>query len=261
MSAPVFLAAPGTLDSLAPGDTYLLDGDEGRHAGVVQRRRAGERIDVVDGAGRRLETVVAEVGAGRLDLTVIEARTEQSDGVQLVLVQALAKGDRDELAIEAATEAGVDAVLPWQAERSVVVWRGDRAAKSRARWVSTIKAATKQARRAWLPEVGQVVDGKALAATVAQVHAAGGVTVVLHEDAERPLAGVDLPLTHRLGAGGPVRRVLVVVGPEGGISDREVAALTGAGAILARLGPHVLRTSTAGPIAIALASQRLGRWG
>ncbi|SDD09545.1 16S rRNA (uracil1498-N3)-methyltransferase [Sanguibacter gelidistatuariae] len=259
MSAPVFLAAPGALFALAPGDTYVLDGDEGRHAGVVQRRGAGERIDVVDGAGLRLETVVAAVDAGRLELTVTATRTEAPDGVELVLVQALAKGDRDELAIEAATEVGVDAVQPWQAERSVVVWRGDRAAKSRARWVTTVRAATKQARRASLPAVGQVIDGKGLAATVAEVHAAGGLTVVLHEDAELPLAGLDLPAAG--GAGAPVRRVLIVVGPEGGISDREVAALTDAGAVLARLGPHVLRTSTAGPIAIALLSQRLGRWG
>lgn len=260
MSAPVFLASPGTLDALAPGDTYVLDGDEGRHAGVVQRRGAGERIDVVDGSGLRAETVVAAVGTGRLELTVTAVRAEKADGVELVLVQALAKGDRDELAIEAATEVGVDAVLPWQAERSVVVWRGDRAAKSRARWVTTVKAATKQARRATLPGVGQVVDGKGLAATVADVHAGGGLTVVLHEDATLPLAGVALPAVGT-DEGTPARRVLIVVGPEGGISDREVAALTDAGAVLARLGPHVLRTSTAGPIAIALLSQRLGRWG
>ena len=261
MSAPVFLAEPSSLADLAPGDIFVLDGDEGRHAGVVQRRRVGERIDVVDGAGRRAETVVASVGSGQLELSVTAVRTEPGDGVELVLVQALAKGDRDELAIEAATEAGVDAVLPWQAERSVVVWRGDRAAKSRARWVTTVKAATKQARRAHLPGVGQVVDGKALAALVAGVRAAGGVTVVLHEDAVLPLAGVDLPAVDPVAAAAPARQVLIVVGPEGGISDREVAALTEAGAVLARLGPHVLRTSTAGPIAIALLSQRLGRWG
>ena len=263
MSAPVFLGDPDGLAVLAPGDTYVLDGDEGRHAGVVQRRRVGERIDVVDGAGRRVETVVAAVGSGQLELSVTAVRTAVPDGVELVLVQALAKGDRDELAIEAATEVGVDAVLPWQAERSVVVWRGDRAAKSRARWVATVKAATKQARRATLPAVGQVVDGAALARTVADVRDAGGVAVVLHEDATTPLASIDLPAPDATaaGAGAPARQVLVVVGPEGGISDREVTALTEAGAVLARLGPHVLRTSTAGPIAIALLSQRLGRWG
>jgi 16S rRNA (uracil1498-N3)-methyltransferase len=273
MSAPVFLAEAGDLGSLAPGDTYLLDGLEGRHAGVVQRRGVGERIDVVDGAGLRLTCRVTAVQASEVTLQVVSVEREPSDGVSVVLVQALAKGDRDELAIEAATEAGVDAVLPWQAERSVVVWRGDRAAKSRARWVATVRAATKQARRASLPGVGDVVDAKGLAARTAQVVAAGGTVLVLHEEATLPIAQAALPA---LGAGAQepavqtpedsatgsdaLREILVVVGPEGGISERECTLLTEAGATLVRLGPHVLRTSTAGPIAVALLSERLGRW-
>lgn len=256
MSAPVFLAESGNLGGLTQGDTYVLDGLEGRHAGVVQRRGVGERIDVVDGAGLRLTCRVTAVQAAEVTLEVVESVQESTDGVSVVLVQALAKGDRDELAIEAATEAGVDAVLPWQAERSVVVWRGDRAAKSRARWVATVRAATKQARRASLPGVGEVVDAKGLAARTAQVVASGGVVVVLHEEATLPIAQVPLPPR----TGDAVAEVLVVVGPEGGISDRECTLLTEAGATLARLGPHVLRTSTAGPIAVALLSERLGRW-
>jgi len=276
MSAPVFLAEAGDLGSLAPGDTYLLDGLEGRHAGVVQRRGVGERIDVVDGAGLRLTCRVTAVQASEVTLEVVSVEREPSDGVSVVLVQALAKGDRDELAIEAATEAGVDAVLPWQAERSVVVWRGDRAAKSRARWVATVRAATKQARRASLPGVGDVVDAKGLAARTAQVVAAGGTVLVLHEEATLPIAQAALPALPALGAGAQEpaaqtpedsatgsdapREILVVVGPEGGISERECTLLTEAGATLVRLGPHVLRTSTAGPIAVALLSERLGRW-
>lgn len=276
MSAPVFLAEAGDLGSLAPGDTYLLDGLEGRHAGVVQRRGVGERIDVVDGAGLRLTCRVTAVQASEVTLEVVSVEREPSDGAYLVLVQALAKGDRDELAIEAATEAGVDAVLPWQAERSVVVWRGDRAAKSRARWVATVRAATKQARRASLPGVGDVVDAKGLAARTAQVVAAGGTVLVLHEEATLPIAQAVLPALPALGAGArepaaqtpedsatgsdAPREILVVVGPEGGISERECTLLTEAGATLVRLGPHVLRTSTAGPIAVALLSERLGRW-
>ena len=276
MSAPVFLAEAGDLGSLAPGDTYLLDGLEGRHAGVVQRRGVGERIDVVDGAGLRLTCRVTAVQASEVTLQVVSVEREPSDGVSVVLVQALAKGDRDELAIEAATEAGVDAVLPWQAERSVVVWRGDRAAKSRARWVATVRAATKQARRASLPGVGDVVDAKGLAARTAQVVAAGGTVLVLHEEATLPIAQAALPALPALGAGAQepavqtpedsatgsdaLREILVVVGPEGGISERECTLLTEAGATLVRLGPHVLRTSTAGPIAVALLSERLGRW-
>lgn len=269
MSAPVFLAEAGALGSLAPGDTYLLDGLEGRHAGVVQRRGVGERIDVVDGAGLRLTCRVTAVQAAEVTLEVVTVQHEPADGVSVVLVQALAKGDRDELAIEAATEAGVDAVLPWQAERSVVVWRGDRAAKSRARWVATVRSATKQARRAFLPAVGDVVDAKGLAARTAQVVAAGGAVLVLHEEATLPIAQAVLPVLDTGGRGSgaeaPVvaeapREILVVVGPEGGISERECTLLTEAGATLVRLGPHVLRTSTAGPVAVALLSERLGRW-
>ena len=155
----MFLAEPGTLDGVVAGGTYLLDGSEGRHAGVVQRRGPGERVDVVDGEGLRLLGRVAHVSAEGVLLDVEDVVHEPPAAPALVLAQALAKGDRDELAIEAATELGVDAVVPWQAERSVVVWRGDRAAKSRARWLGTVRAATKQARRArvrWPPRGGLV---------------------------------------------------------------------------------------------------------
>lgn len=265
MSAPVFLVEPGDLAGYAPGGTFVLDGAEGRHAGVVQRRGPGERIDVVDGAGVRLRCIITGVQAAHLDMTIEDVVVEPGDGVEIVLVQALAKGDRDEMAVEAATEVGVDAILPWQAERSVVVWRGDRAAKSRARWLGVVRAATKQARRAVMPRVGLVVDGAGLAAAVERVRAGGGVTLVLHEEATQPLAEVELPPVdtgreHAAPGEPAVREVMLVVGPEGGISDRELERLVDAGAVPVRLGPHVLRTSTAGPVAAALVAQRLGRW-
>ncbi len=256
MSAPVFLATGG-LDGVAPGSAYLLDGAEGRHAGVVQRRGPGERVDVVDGTGVRLRCLVESVGGEGVHLRVTDVEREQAPAVVLTLVQALAKGDRDELAVEAAVEVGVDAVVPWQAERSIVVWRGPRAAKSHARWVATVRAAVKQARRAWVPTVEQPLTSKQLATRTRDVVAAGGAVVVLHEEATTPLAGVTLPAPS---AAGEAPELLVVVGPEGGISNAEVALLTEAGAVAARLGPYVLRTSTAGPVAVALLSERLGRW-
>lgn len=266
MSAPVFLTGPGLLTGLGPGDGYVLEGAEGRHAGVVQRRRPGERVDVADGAGARLRCAIAESDAGRLVLTVLERDDEPAPPVRLVLAQALAKGDRDELAIESATEVGVDEVVPWQAQRSVVVWRGDRAARSRAKWVATVRQAAKQSRRAWVPDVAEPVDSRALAERVRAVVGAGGVAVVLHETATTPLGSVALPVPAEDEDPAPARRatapeLLVVVGPEGGITEDEVALLAGAGAVVARLGPHVLRTSTAGPVALALLAQRLGRWG
>jgi 16S rRNA (uracil1498-N3)-methyltransferase len=260
VSAPVFLAEGGGLAALAPGDAFLLEGAEGRHAGVVQRRGPGERLDVVDGAGTRARCVVEAAGADGVRLRVVDVEREPAPGVVLTLVQALAKGDRDELAVEAAVEVGVDAVVPWQAERSVVVWRGPRAAKSHARWVATVRSAVKQARRACVPPVGEPVTSKQLAARVREVVGAGGAVVVLHEEATTPLAGVALPAAAPDGPGAAAPELLVVVGPEGGISDGELELLTAAGAVAARLGPHVLRTSTAGPVAIALLCERLGRW-
>ncbi|MCR6690401.1 16S rRNA (uracil(1498)-N(3))-methyltransferase [Cellulomonas sp.] len=251
MTAPVFVVEPGRLDDVAAGDTFLLDGTEGRHAGVVQRRGPGERVDVVDGRGVRLVGVVADVHAQGVLLRAEHVLREPEPEVRLVLVQALAKGDRDELAIEAATEVGVDGVVPWQAERSVVVWRGERAARSRQRWLGTVRTAAKQARRAWVPDVETAVDSRALAARTADVVAGGGAVLVLHEEATTPLADAPVP------AAGDV---LVVVGPEGGIGDDELARLTQAGAHPVRLGPHVLRTSTAGPVALALLATRLSRW-
>lgn len=254
MSAPVFLAEPGALDGVAAGGTYLLDGPEGRHAGVVQRRGPGERVDVVDGLGVRVLGRVARVSADGVLLAVEDVVREPAPAPALVLAQALAKGDRGEMAIEAATELGVDAVVPWQADRSIVVWRGDRAVKSRVRWIGTVRAATKQARRARVPEVEQAVDTAGLAARAAAVVAAGGAVLVLHEEATTPLRDVVLP------APGTPAEVLVVVGPEGGIAPAEIDRLTAAGAATVRLGPHVLRSSTAGPAALAVLSERLYRW-
>ncbi|QAY71481.1 16S rRNA (uracil(1498)-N(3))-methyltransferase [Xylanimonas protaetiae] len=255
MSAPVFLADT-SLAAHTPGSTYVLDGAEGRHAAVVQRKRVGERVDVVDGVGDRLVCVVAATEGSQVRLTVEDVVKEPAPDVVVTLVQALAKGDRDEMAVEAAVETGADAVLPWQAERSVVVWRGDRAARSRARWVATVRAAVKQARRAWVPPVGDAVTTAQLAARVRDVVAAGGAALVLHEEATTPIAAATLPAPD---AADP-RQLLVVVGPEGGIGEAELRTLTDAGALAVLLGPHVLRTSTAGPVAIALLSERLGRW-
>ncbi|ROS31041.1 16S rRNA (uracil(1498)-N(3))-methyltransferase [Cellulomonas sp. PhB150] len=252
MSAPVFLGDEHRVRAANVGDTVLLDGAEGRHAGVVQRKAVGERVDVVDGAGVRLVGRIASVVPDGVLVEVVERVDEPAPAVPLVLVQALAKGDRDELAIEAATEVGADGVVPWQADRSIVVWRGDRAAKSRARWLGTVRTAAKQSRRAWVPEVGVAVDSKALAVRVAAAVAAGGGALVLHEEASVPIAEAALPVSGEL---------LVVVGPEGGIGDDELRRLTDAGARAVRLGPHVLRTSTAGPVALALLAQRSGRWG
>jgi 16S rRNA (uracil1498-N3)-methyltransferase len=255
VSAPVFVTDPGTLDGVAPGGSFTLRGPEARHAVVVRRIRTGEHVEVVDGAGVRIGGDVTGVAGGSgpgLEIAVTDVLVEPGPRPSIVLVQALAKGSRDELAIEAATEVGLDGVIPWQSERSVAQWRGEKASKGRARWEQVVLAAAKQSRRAWVPVVSELVTGAELRTLVAELTGAGSVVLVLHEDAGLPFAGADI--------GPDAERVLLVVGPEGGLSEAEVTALAAAGAQPVRLGPHVLRTSTAGPVAVAALAQRLGRW-
>ncbi len=240
---------------MVPSGTFVLEGPEARHAVTVKRLATGEPVDIVDGAGTRMSGKVTAASPSMLEVTCDSVVLEQRPDTRLVLVQALAKGDRDELAIETATELGIDAVVPWQSERSIVRWKGDRAAKAHAKWQSVVAAAAKQARRAWIPEVRAAVDTAALANAVEEA----GLAVILHEDAVRPFRAV-LERWLEAGAGDGVREVLLIVGPEGGISQREVTKLCGRGAVTALLGHHVLRSSTAGPAAVVLASDVLGRW-
>src|SRR4051812_1628030 len=226
MSAPVFLADDVT------GDRVVLTGPEGRHAATVRRLRVGEEVDVVDGLGTRASCTVAVVGRDTVELTVVRRTTEPAPAPRVVLVQALAKGDRGELAVELATEVGVDEVVPWSAERSIVRWDGERGAKALARWRSTAREAGKQSRRSRFPIVTEAQS----TAEVAELVRAADASYVLHEAAVDPLALQAFPAR---------ATVVLVVGPEGGLTEREVEALTGAGAIAVRLGPSVLRTSTA----------------
>lgn len=261
MTLPVFLGEDLTPDpsSLGVGESAFLGGEEGRHAAVVRRMGVGESLDVVDGAGLRLRcevTGVVERGAGRgLELRVDEVMTEETSRPRLTLVQALAKGGRDEQAVESAVEVGVDAVVPWQANRSIARWQAQKLTKGVAKWEQVVRAAAKQSRRAFVPEVGEPVDSRGLATLAARVVADDGLVLVCHEEGTLPLA--------RLLAGGAAERageVLVVVGPEGGIDPDELASLRTAGAEVVLLGPHVLRSSSAGPAALTLVAAAVGRW-
>jgi 16S rRNA (uracil1498-N3)-methyltransferase len=241
MSPPVFLR-----DELA-GDRIVLDGPEGRHAAAVRRLRPGERADLTDGAGLVAECAVISAGRDSLELEVLARRHVPAPSPRVVVIQALPKGDRGELAVETMTEVGVDVIVPWAAARCVTRWRPERRDKALARWRGTAREAAKQARRAWLPEV---TDLAATAEAVSRVQAAS-LAVVLHEEAERPLSGLPVPDAGDL---------VVVVGPEGGLTDEEVVAFTAAGGVPSLLGPTVLRTSTAGVAAAAVLLSRTGRW-
>ena len=228
------------------GDAITLDGPEGRHAATVRRVKAGERVDLADGRGTRASCTVLSLGQDVVHLRVDAREVEPDPQPRLVLVQALAKGDRGELAVELATEVGVDEVVPWQAERCIVKWEGARGEKALARWRSTAREAGKQSRRARHPVVASWVSTDELLA-----RAATTPTLLLHEAASEPLATVQLPAAGDL---------LLVVGPEGGLTEREVAALTRVGATAVRLGRSVVRTSTAGAAAVSVVSARTPRW-
>lgn len=230
------------------GAVVRLTGPDARHASTVSRVRPGEHLRLGDGAGLVVEGEVLEASAQEVALRVAAVERHPEPAPRIVLVQALAKGDRDELAVQAATELGVDAIVPWQAARSVSRWDAAKAEKGRARWAAIVREASKQAIRARVPQVEPLATTAAIAG-----RAASATVLVLDPLAEHPLTALA---ADALGD----RDVLLVVGPEGGVAPEELAALTAAGARSVRLGATVLRTSTAGPAAIAVLSGMLGRW-
>jgi 16S rRNA (uracil1498-N3)-methyltransferase len=246
VTAPLFLASADQLAGATAGSEIILDGPEGHHGATVKRIGVGEPVLVIDGVGHRAVAVVESIGAGTLRLRLQAITLERQPDPRLVLVQALAKGDRAEQAIEAATELGVDVVVPWQAARSIVIWRGERAVRSLRKWESVVLAATKQSRRTRVPQVSGLAGH---AAVIARIESAA-LALVLHEDAQRPLVSLGLP-----GSGD----VVVIVGPEGGVAPHELSAFCAAGAVAVRLGTNVLRSSSAGPAALAALSAA-GRW-
>lgn len=241
MSLPVFLHRE--LGGASVGGTVSLGGDEGRHAVVVRRIRPGEQIELTDGAGIRLTCAVEDIAKTSLTARVLAVDFEARRAPRVTVVQAIPKGERAELAVEVLTEIGVDVIVPWAASRSVGVWRGERAVKSLAKWRSTAREAAKQSRRSWFPEVTEM----ATTADVVDLLAAADVGLVLHEEAT-----VAIQPVADAGA------IVLVVGPEGGIAPEELEAFHAARAV--RLGPTVLRTSTAGVAAVAALLSGSPRW-
>ncbi|MFD3531574.1 16S rRNA (uracil(1498)-N(3))-methyltransferase [Streptomyces sp. NPDC058664] len=246
MTAPVFVvdAVPGT-------GTFVLEGTEGRHAVSVKRLQGGEDVVLTDGRGRWADCVVLTAeGKDRLTVQVSGDHEDPEEEPRITVVQALPKGDRGELAVETMTETGVDAVVPWAASRCITQWKGDRGLKALAKWRSTAREAGKQSRRTRFPEVSDLMTTKQVAALLADADFAA----VLHEDRDHPsgaLATAELP---------EKGSIVLIVGPEGGVSPQELAAFEEAGAKPYRLGRSVLRTSTAGTAATALVLARTGRW-
>jgi 16S rRNA (uracil1498-N3)-methyltransferase len=233
------------------GELAVVDGDDGFHAATVRRIRVGEELMLGDGAGAVARCVVEETARDGLRARVLDRAQVAPVQPPVTVVQALPKSERSELAVELATEAGADALMAWQAARCVARWDGSRADKGLRRWRAVARAAAQQSRRAYLPSVDGVLSTAALVTRIGEVTSTGGVVLALHEAAEGPLT--DLSLAQ-------AKSVMVVVGPEGGIAPDELAAIVGAGANAVRLGPTVLRTSTAAAVALGALGVLTPRW-
>jgi 16S rRNA (uracil1498-N3)-methyltransferase len=231
------------------GELAVVDGDEGFHAANVRRIRTGEELDLGDGDGTVAHCVVEDVAKGRLSARVLDRRTVPAAAPAVTVVQALPKSDRSELAIELATEAGADAFIAWQAARCVARWDGrERVDKGLRRWGAVSRSAARQSRRRYIPPVTGVVSTAELAQ---RVRDGGATALVLHESATVKLTELPVAQAHSL---------LLVVGPEGGITDDEIAELSASGATPVLLGPTVLRTSTAAAVALGALGALTSRW-
>lgn len=258
---PGFLLPGETLSGARTGDVVDLTGDEGRHAAKVARITVDEEILLTDATGRQAPARVVSTAKESLRAELLAVPSEPVERLpRLALVQALATGGRDEQAVESATELGVNRITPWIARRSVSVWRGDKLVKGRAKWESTVRTAVKQCRRPGIPVVDAPEDSRALVEDVRARVDAGGIVLVLHEQESVPLLSLADVVIASARPGAGVGEIAVIVGPEGGIAEEELTALVAAGARSVLLGPEVLRSSTAGPAALAVLSALVGRW-
>jgi len=235
------------VETVPPSGEYLLDGAEGRHAATVRRTRVGERIVLTDGNGSCCSATVTRVTRHSLTLTVGAAMPVRRPDLLVTVVQALPKGERSDLAVDLLTEAGADGIVPWQAARCVARWTGDRADRGVGKWRMVAREAAKQSRRAWAPQVHDLATTRGVTERIAAADAA----LVLHEAESRPLSDVPLPTAGEL---------LLIVGPEGGVTPEEIDAFAAADAVPVRLGHQVLRTSTAGAVALGALGVLTGRW-
>jgi 16S rRNA (uracil1498-N3)-methyltransferase len=234
-----------------PGALAVVDGDEGFHAATVRRIRPGEHLVLGDGAGGLARCLVERAGRDGLHARVLGRWSVAPGQPSVTVVQALPKSERSELAIELATEAGADAFLAWQAARCVANWHGARVDKGLRRWHAVVRSAARQSRRAHIPSVEGVLSTAALTQRIRDEVSAGAKVLALHESATNRIADVAVAQANSL---------LLVVGPEGGIAPDEIAALTDAGAVAVRLGPQVLRTSTAAAVALGALGVLTSRW-
>ena len=232
MSLPYFFT-----DDPAAG---TLTGAEAKHA-HVKRIESGERIMLIDGQGSTALTRVTSVGAGRVDGVVERQEFVPQPTPRVTVVQAVPKGERAELAVDLAVQAGADAIVPWISHRTIARWPANKQAKQVEKWRAQALSSAKQARRAWVPEVRDPVTTNQLSELLQERHA-----LVLHEDATDSIRDVEFG-----------EDVWLIVGPEGGIGEDELEIL---GARPVKLGPEVLRTASAAFAGLCAIGALTSRW-
>ncbi|QGU07927.1 Ribosomal RNA small subunit methyltransferase E [Corynebacterium occultum] len=247
MSLPVFHFAaelPGI------GDQVTLDGPEGRHAATVKRLGPGELLKLIDGHGGWAEAEVLNATKSALGLKVLAVGQEEAPTPQVTIVQAIPKSERSELAVDLATQGGADEIIAWQAQRCVARWTGPKAAKGVAKWEAAALAAAKQSRRSRVPQIHPEPLGTPELVQLLKA-TPDALVLVLHEEAATPLKELELE---------GVAKIYLIVGPEGGIGDEELAKLREAGARAVKLGPAVLRTASAAMVALSALGALTPRW-
>ncbi|EFA23585.1 RNA methyltransferase [Bifidobacterium gallicum DSM 20093 = LMG 11596] len=259
----MFLIDPSHDDSPLNGDTlhegWVIELPDAvrRHAMGAMRLKNGDALQLSNGKGLRINASVLDDQSGSVQVRSFE--TEPEPRIRLALIQALAKTGHDEQAIDMATQIGADEIIPWQADRSIARFKQGRTDR---KWQQTLVAATEQSRRAWIPKLGECVRSSGVEAICRRACVHGDVVVVLHQDETTHWSHVEeavQAMMNRTFEDERARTVYVVVGPEGGISEQEVAQFAKAGALCCVLGSTILRAASAGPVALALLSRTTGR--
>jgi 16S rRNA (uracil1498-N3)-methyltransferase len=229
------------------GATVPVDPEARHHLTRVLRLRDGAALEASDGRGRAAQ---ARLEDDRIVLTAA-ATTSPVPHPTLTVVQGLPRSRKLDEVVRQVTELGADRVVPVAASRSVTRLDGDRADRAVERWRAVARAAAEQSRRAWRPEVTEVLAVDRVTAALP----AGTRVLLAHVGARVPLPDVVGTLT---AAATP--HLAIAVGPEGGWSDAEVTAFVDAGADVVGLGPTVLRTEHAAAAALAVLAALAGRW-
>jgi 16S rRNA (uracil1498-N3)-methyltransferase len=222
------------------GSSYDFANDDANHAIRVLRMQAGDEFMLSDGKGSWSQVVAQEVKKKSMQVRIMDSGFQAPLATTITVVQAIPKGDRAKEAIELLTEAGVDRIVPWASARSI--------GKGSEKFAVTAREASKQSRRFRIPEVTEL-------ATTAQICEAikiSDLAIAFHESATTKLS--DQISSHN------VEHLLIIIGPEGGLTDEEISAFTQAGAKVALMGRPILRSAHAGIAAVSAVSALLKVW-